>query len=281
MSISDILTTMVVNISDMLTRLSALGFGKYEAKAYISLLRANPATAYEIARSAGIPTSKVYEALNRMIEKGIIASLDEEKKRRYVPIAARELLARHKASTITLIESLSKDLSEIHGAYGASYIWNIKGHDYLIEKTQRMIAEAQKTILLSVWKDDFTQLEPALRKASKRKVRIAVIHFGTVRSNLKHIFSHPIEDTLYEEKGGRVMAVVVDSREVLIGTIFSDDRVEGAWSTNRGFAMVTEDYIKHDIYIMKIVDRFDAELVNKFGARYAKLRDVFKDQEES
>ena len=74
---------------ETLSRLSALRLGEYEAKACISLLRANPATAYEIARSSGIPKSKVCEVVNRRIKKGIISSLDEEKKRRYIPIAPR------------------------------------------------------------------------------------------------------------------------------------------------------------------------------------------------
>jgi hypothetical protein len=111
-------------------------------------------------------------------------------------------------------------------------------------------------------------------------VRIAVVHFGPHKSALRQIFSHPIEDTLFQEKGGRVLALVADSNEVLIGTIFSDNRVEGAWSSNRGFVTVAEDYIKHDIYIMKIVRRFDRPLVKKFGGKYAKLRDIFRDEEE-
>ncbi|MBW1815193.1 MAG: TrmB family transcriptional regulator, partial [Deltaproteobacteria bacterium] len=37
---------MVVNI---IKRLSEIGFSEYEAKAYTALVRANPATAYEIA----------------------------------------------------------------------------------------------------------------------------------------------------------------------------------------------------------------------------------------
>jgi hypothetical protein len=38
----------------------------------------------------------------------------------------------------------------------------------------------------------------------------------------------------------------------MAATIIDEDRIEGAWSSNRGFVTVTEDYIKHDIYIMKM-----------------------------
>ena len=271
---------MVVNIKETLSRLSELGLAEYEAKAYVSLLRTNPATAYEIAQSSGVPSSKVYEALNRLIEKGIVAVLEEGKKRRYTPIDPAELLGRYKSSMNALFDSLSEDLAEIRRGREVSYIWNIAGYDYLIDKAKRMISDAKRTILISVWKDDFPVVEEMLKSAAKRKVKIAAVHFGTVKSPLRQVFSHPIEDTLYQEKGGRVMAVVVDSREVLIGTISDGNKVEGAWSTNSGFVNVTEDYIKHDIYIMKIVRRFDGPLVKKFGEKYTKLRDIFRDEEE-
>ena len=58
------------------------------------------------------------------------------------------------------------------------------------------------------------------------------------------------------------------------------EAVEGAWSLNRGFVTLAEDYIKHDIYIMKIVERFDPELQARFGPGYEKLRDVWNDEEE-
>jgi sugar-specific transcriptional regulator TrmB len=271
---------MVVNIREITARLSGIGLAEYESRAYISLLKSNPSTPYEIAHASGIPSSKVYEALNRLLEKGIVSPVDAGKKRRYIPIDPGELLVRYKASMNALIDSLSDDLDQIRGGSDVSHIWNITGYDYLMDKAARMIAGAGKTLLLSVWKDDFPLLEPTLKVATRRKVLIAVVHFGPHKSALRQIFSHPIEDTLFQEKGGRVLALVADSSEVLIGTIFSDNRVEGAWSCNRGFVTVAEDYIKHDIYIMKIVRRFDRPLVKKFGEKYGKLRNIFRDEEE-
>ena len=61
------------------------------------------------------------------------------------------------------------------------------------------------------------------------------------------IYQHPIEDTIYNEKGGRGLVLVAVTKEALMGTIFPDYRVEGAWSVNQGFVTLAEDYIKHDI----------------------------------
>ena len=64
-----------------------------------------------------------------------------------------------------------------------------------------------------------------------------------------------------------------------MATVFEENRVEGAWSVNKGFVTLAEDYVKHDIYIMKIVRRFDRQLIERFGENYGKLRDIFNDQE--
>jgi hypothetical protein len=53
----------------------------------------------------------------------------------------------------------------------------------------------------------------------------------------------------------------------------------GARSRNGGFVMLAEEYIKHDIYMMKVVRRFDAEMRARFGKSYEHLRDIFTDHE--
>lgn len=73
--------------------------------------------------------------------------------------------------------------------------------------------------------------------------------------------------------------IVSDSQEVLFGKIGERNEVQGANSMNEGFVAIAEDYIKHDIYVMKIVQRFDTLLIQRFGTNYHLLRDVFNDQE--
>jgi sugar-specific transcriptional regulator TrmB len=141
-----------------------------------------------------------------------------------------------------------------------------------------MIDSAAVSVLISTWKEELALLEHKIRDALQRKVGVAVVHFGFPELKLAQMYRHPIEDTIYREKGGRGIVVVTDSKEVLMGTVSKDNKVEGAWSMNRGFVMMAEDYIKHDVYIMKIVGRFSGLLRKKFGSRYEKLRDIFKDE---
>ena len=110
-------------------------------------------------------------------------------------------------------------------------------------------------------------------------MRIALVLFGKSPLSIGATFYHPIEDTIYQEKGGRGITLVVDSQEALMGTIYDHLKVEGAWSMSKGFVILAEDYVKHDIYIMKIVRRFERTLTAKFGKNYRLLRDIFSDRE--
>lgn len=261
-------------------KLTTLGLSEYEARAYIALLRSHPATAYEVSRESGIPSSKIYQVLDKLDDRGMVALATTGKVRQFMPLAPEEVLGRYQGMVEQTVAALRRDLSHLSDHAKRSSIWNITDGDYLIEKSISMINEAKTTLMLSLWKEELALLEPALAKALKRKVQVAIVHFGAPESKLRQIFAHPIEETIYEEKGGRGIVIVRDSAEVLTGTIIGNGRVEGAWSTNQGFVTLAEDYIKHDVYIMKIVRRFDSALVERFGPHYAKLRNIFADEEE-
>jgi sugar-specific transcriptional regulator TrmB len=267
---------MVVNIVQGFMK---IGFSEYEAKAYVALLHSYPSTAYEAAKSSGIPTSKIYEVLSRLTQKGTVLELLEHHKRRYIPIDPEECLERFKAQTSLTLELLTEELSHLKDETNVSYIWNVRSYDPFLHRAERIIRRAKETLLISTWKEEALRLASEIMDAENRGVRIAAVHFGKPEIQFGQIFPHPIEDTIYAEKGGRGFVVVADSREALMGTVLGKNGVEGAWSKNRGFVTLAEDYIKHDIYIMKIVQRFDGTLLETFGQRYAKLRDIFTDEE--
>lgn len=259
--------------------LTYLGLSEYEAKAYLALIRKNPATAYEIGKSSGVPTSKIYEVLKKLVEKETVSMIEKGRIRRYIPIEPDEFLDKRRVRLDATITSVKDRLAQMKGDSESSVVWSITDYDYLTEKARRLIDNAAATVLISTWKEEMERIESSVREATKRNVQAAIVHFGNTRLRLGQLYHHPREDTIYYEKKGRGLIVVADSKEVLMGTIYKYGRVEGAWSRNRGFAILAEDYIKHDIYIMKIMRRYDRQLRERFGNRYEKLRDIFRDED--
>jgi sugar-specific transcriptional regulator TrmB len=269
---------MVVN--NIKEALQAVGFSEYEARAYVSALVLKAGSAYEIARDAKIPTSKIYETIARLKEKRLLFEAAQGGKKKYVPLSGEEFLAQARSLSEKRFEALARDLEGLPAGGDVSFIWNIAEYDVLVEKSNRLVREAKESILLSLWPEEFERIFVELVKSEKRGVKIAIIHFGEQpKQRVGTLFPHPIEDTLYAERGGRGFTLVADSRTAVMGTMFQAGGVEGAWSANRGFVLLAEDYLKHDIYIMKIVERFDRELVRRFGKNYAKLRDIYSDRE--
>lgn len=268
---------MVVTIIE---KLQELGLSEYEARVYIALLRRHPATAYEAARSAGVPTSKVYQVLDRLSSKGLTLEITEQEKTRYVPLEADELVELFRSRLSATLGSLERELPALSVPEPVSYIWNITTYDELLLRAAQMTGAAQRSVLISAWNEELTRLAQELSARERVGIKVAVLRFGEGVSPTGTVFPHPIEDTLYEEKGGRGFTLVTDGREALTATVIDGGSVEGAWSRSVGFVTLAEDYIKHDIYIMKIVNRLDPLLKSAFGERYWRLRDVFTDTEE-
>ncbi len=272
-----LLTTMVVN--NITSMLSELGFSDYEGSAYTALLAKHPSTAYETAKEAGIPTSKIYGTLDRLASKGAVSVSVENGKKLFIPRKASELIAEKRQNINSTLDLLEDELSKIKAPSETAQMWVIRDRAALMDKAGSMISASSKSVLLSAWDNELTALSTQLLECRSRKVRLSTVHFGDTAVEAGQMFSHPISDTIHNEKGGRGFTLVRDSTEALVATISEDGSAEGLWSGNSGFVTLAEDYIKHDIYIMKIVRRFDAMLESKFGKKYKLLRNVFADRE--
>lgn len=263
----------------LLQRLRDIGLGAYEAKLYLALVRRHPATGYELARRSGVPSSKVYEVLARLQDKDIVLIADDGgRARRYIPADPEEFVARYARRMARALDGLQQDLQRAGNDDPVDYIWNLRGRQALLERAEELVAQAERTVLLSGWDAELAALKGAVAAAHRRKVRVAVIAYGTLDLEADAVYLHPIKDTIYNEKGGRGLALCADSRVALVGSVRERGAASGAWSTNHGFVTAAEDYLKHDIYVQKIVGRFNDLLVRTYGRGYTRWRDVFSDR---
>ncbi len=267
---------MVVNNAELAALFTRLGVSEYEGRVYASLVAVSPATAYEAAKEAGVPSSKVYEVLDRLEARGMVRSHDHGGRKRYLPQPPDEFVESTRRRLGDTLDALKADLERLAGPRDHSFIGNLADAPAVLDKACRLVQGAASCVLVSAWNPEALVLAPWLAQARARGVKTALVHFGPGELDLPGVFRHPIEDTIYAEKGGRGLTVVADGAEALMGILPT-----GSWSLNPGFVTLAEDYVKHDIYIMKIVARFDPELQARFGPRYEKLRDVWNDEQEA
>src|SRR3989338_7085356 len=71
--------------------LQDIGLSERESKAYLSLLRKGKSSIGFIVQDSGIPRSKIYEVLNRLIEKGLVSFALEGKIKVFFAVPPKRL----------------------------------------------------------------------------------------------------------------------------------------------------------------------------------------------
>ena len=89
---------------DVTTTLQKAGFTQNEVKTYLCLLKIGKATSYTIVKEAGISSGKIYETLDRLIERGLVS---------YVLINGKKHFQA--ADPERLLDYMKKKEYEIHG----------------------------------------------------------------------------------------------------------------------------------------------------------------------
>tara|TARA_R110002072_G_scaffold1369_7_gene11375 strand:- start:67988 stop:68797 length:810 start_codon:yes stop_codon:yes gene_type:complete len=260
--------------------LQQLGFTANESKAYIALLEAQPSGAYDIGKRSGIPSSKIYETLNKLLRKGIVRLSDSNvaDKPLYVALPPDALTDQLNQQIKHRTQALLPLLSTLKSSQEPDFIWPLANHDDLVEKAVGLVQSAQNTILISCWKEELSWIKADLVAAEAQNVLIALVHFGTPEVSIGATYHHPVEQTLYAEKGGRGFTLVVDGEAVVIASISESEKFDASWSRNKAFVTVAEDYVKHDVYITKVTRFLDEPLVARFGADYEQLRNIFESE---
>ena len=240
-----------------LQNLQHLNFTQYEAKAYLALLRQGDVSGYELAKNSGVPASKIYQVLNRLIEKEVVLAIDSEPVK-YTPIPPDEILSRYRRDYLNNLEMLTKSLDEIYTKqqYTDNYIGNITGRKFILEKVGEFISLARKTIHLSVWDEDVEEIQEALSFAAKRNVKIYVVHFGEKMLGFGQEYRHGREHQIRQERGARRIALETDEEKVILGHFLDSGGSNAVWTMNKGLVLLAKDYIIHDIYTIRIAEKF-------------------------
>ena len=192
-------------------KLTQLGFSEYEARAYTALLKENPLTAYEIAKSSGIPTSKIYEVIKKLENRQTVQSIHGERSKMFIPVSPDELIQNYKSVMEARLSAVRSELGDIKGGMDTSYTWHIRDYDNFIIRAKRMVETALETVLLLTWPSEMDTLLPSLHGAEDRGVKIAAIHYGPANIKAGQTYIHPAEGTIYSEKGARGFVLVADS----------------------------------------------------------------------
>jgi sugar-specific transcriptional regulator TrmB len=164
-----------MEFKELVDKLAQLGFSSYEARAYITLLKHHPVTGYELAKSSGIPPSKIYEVIAKLLSRSIISPLSG-KPTKYIPQDNRVFLKNLQTNFHETISYLENHLPHL-GDIDVDYVWNVNNTDEIMSMAKDMVRSAKESVILLGWDSELTEILKELKKTEKKK-KIAIIQFG-------------------------------------------------------------------------------------------------------
>jgi len=236
----------------VVSRLQLLGFSLYEARVYVGLLRHGPQNGNEVAKSAGLPSSKVYATLERLVSKGIVHSVRHGTATQYVCVPPSELMHRLRADFEEPLDYLETTLPTLVTFEPAAEVLTVSGVEAIRENSRFIVGGAREELYISIWVDDIGDLADELTIAHERGVRIFGMFYGDELpvgsgSWLTHGYRQIVSDRI----GGRLLTLVADGEEALVAHIPRHGAASAVRTRNPVLALITREYLHHDIVLQR------------------------------
>lgn len=253
----------------ILNALKFNGFTDYEARIYLALLQKNPLNGNSIAVEAGVPNAKVYENLKRMKSKGIIFEVSQgskQERKNYVPLPYQDLLNTLKdefTSNTNLLEDYFKQMST-NQLNDWNALFHIEGYEPALEVIREIIAEAKNEIIISCWSKELEGIYPNLLKAHQKGIPVTSLLFDSNNMDIpwKNFFHHESENA--KNRHANELSCVVDQHKVVIlDSIYKD--AYAIVSSHQIMVSTTRNYIRHDIYVNRLLRDLRKESEKLYG----------------
>ena len=229
-----------------------LGLSEYEAKIYVSLIEVGQAKARTLSVLSGVPRTKVYSVLKKLIDLGFVMEIPGEP-RRFSPAPPRAALEVYLQSYQERFQNLSSLISTLEDAFRKAKhrenmrrgsIWRISEKEEILKKIREMLSRAGKSVFIVTNENGLIILYKTFNKIFDelvgRSVEIKIV--VTDEPNNKHLLRELRYVCSVEEKNLHLPLTILcaDERRILMSylrpnkylsksekdeAIFSDDPI--------------------------------------------------------
>lgn len=212
--------------------MSAAGLTLVESKIYAALIEMGKAQAGAISRKTGIHRRNVYDALERLIEKGLVSFMKENTKRLYMASEPKKIIDNieaKKSAFMDIMPMLESKFNAVKKKQETQFYKGIEGIKAIFEDQ----IEAKKEII-AISPANFTQaalpyyIRHYTTKRVERKIKLKLIYTGGVKgktiplAEVRHLpkqYESPVSLNVY----GGTVAIIVWGIEPAAIVIKNDD----------------------------------------------------------
>lgn len=203
--------------------LAPFGFAEYDARAYAALLAGQPATAYEVAKRAGIPDSKIYRALEKLEGRGIVTAVRRDPAI-FAALPPEVLAATLEAVARRSLRAVRGALERVEARESPVAAWSLEHGTAVLDRASALLTAARSRVEIACGSGPLAALAGALAAARERGVQVALAPAG------------PGPDGA----GREAVTLLADSSEALVARLGTapDGRIEGHGLASREPALV-------------------------------------------
>lgn len=245
---------MTQDNDDPLEILSQLGLSPNESKVYIAFLQESPATPYRIAKEAGIPLSKVYEVVQRLVSRRFIAEV-EGSDGGYVakePRAAlTEMADRYRATT----EVAARKLETIRRGRKHYLAWNVEGRDEVVLCGRQIIAQSLSHVTIAAPARLVDEWFPDMLARAANGIHVKILSVTRPPSLPPTCDWHRLSpaNSMQVLKAGAV--VTADERIVLFASADAQAHsYQGSWTENKVIVAMADEFVSSLIFIEDVFE---------------------------
>jgi HTH-type transcriptional regulator, sugar sensing transcriptional regulator len=233
----------VAGIDELVQRLQLLGFSQYEARAYCALLQRAPANGHEVAKTAGIPTSKVYETLERLLQKGAVL-VQRSDPTLWAPVPYRDLTATLRERMESNLTAVEQGLAQLGHEQDTKLTWSLSGHGHVVDSMRRAIDRTRERLAAAIPSGELDELTPALRAAAERGVAIDLVAGDGAALDLPEGERVRVRRRPDGGQGdGRLAVVLGDGEETVLADL-GLARPEGMWNHHPAVALLAAELLR-------------------------------------
>lgn len=270
----------MVKIEDIAKELRNFGFTKYEAQAYLGLIREGILTAPNLARVSNVPKSKIYDVLEKLTDKRMIEEfpgMPRKFKARTPDFVFDEVLLDGRKRVDELERGAGKikrQLTDLLSSTERTFLeeehvlWTVNGRKAFHEKFADMGNKAQKEVLVM---SPYFSRNSILERCVMAARRKGVIFKGITSLNEENASRVKFYTNLYSEirhfDGEIPLTVVIhDKKEMMYRMSYSvrgETNYIGVHSTNPGLVKAFLQYWQALWKVSKGITEKDIDKVMK------------------
>lgn len=193
-----------------------IGFTGNEAKAYIGLLKQQPATGYEVAARSGVPRSAIYNVLKKLESNGL-ANAVHHKPTRYVALPPDQLHTLMKERFTSRINDLKEALDDLTGPVETELLWQIQGYRSVMDKARGLIGRSKELVSIALWAREAEVLRDALIEAEERGVRVVSFSLTELPELPGVSYAYQVAESELEKHWPHKLILIIDREQALVG----------------------------------------------------------------